>query len=93
MKDRSVHLSAEQDAALAEVSARTGISKEELVAAAVQAMLARVERFRGSSDRDREAMRAAFEGVLARVPDVPPLRGDEISPVSQRPRRSPRKTP
>jgi hypothetical protein len=38
-------------------------------------------------NRGRRASRAAFERVLSRVPDVPPVRGDEReSPVSETPR-------
>ena len=42
-------------------------------------------------NRGRRASRAAFERVLSRVPDVPPVRGDEReSPVSETPRATSR---
>lgn len=57
---------------------REHVPLDQIVALALSAQLAA---WKGSDDietRARRATRAAFDRVMAKVPDVPPLPGDEL---------------
>lgn len=69
----------------AEVAQREQVSVDQIIALALSAQ---VEAWRIRDDmetRSRRANRADFEGLLDRVPDVPPTPGDELPEGYSRP--------
>jgi hypothetical protein len=67
------------------VATRENVPVDQIVALALSAQLAV---WRGSDDmqtRGRRADRAKFDAIMARVPDVPPMPGDELPAGYQRP--------
>ena len=70
----------------AEVAEREKVSVDQIVALALSAQ---VESWRIRDDletRARRANRADFDILLDKVPDVPPMSGDELPDGSERPR-------
>ena len=60
------------------VAEREKVSVDQIVALALSAQIAA---WKGSDDmetRAKRANRAAFDRVMAKVPDVPPMPGDEL---------------
>jgi hypothetical protein len=63
---------------LGELAEREGISINQLINSAVAEKLAALLTEQYLAERAARADRSKFEAVLAKIPDVPPLAGDEL---------------
>jgi hypothetical protein len=74
----SVPLSEPLRTAAAASAARRGVTLERFAELAIREVLAEEEEEDRLRERFRKATRDKFEAVLAKVPDVPPMAGDEL---------------
>lgn len=73
-----VPLSEPLRSAAAASAARRGVTLERFAELAIREVLAEEEEEDRLRERFRNATREKFEAVLAKVPDVPPVAGDEL---------------
>jgi hypothetical protein len=74
---------------LGEVAEREGISINQLINSAVAEKLAALLTEQYLAERAARADRSKFEAVLSRIPDVPPMPGDELPSTGRTKRRKP----
>lgn len=72
---------------LGELAEREGISINQLINSAVAEKLAALLTEQYLAERAARADRSKFEAVLAKIPDVPPLPGDEVPAEGISPKR------
>jgi len=73
---------------LSDLAANEGVSLNQLISSAAAEKVAALMTQEYLLDRASRASRDKFDAVLARVPKVPPVAGDEIPPAySKRPHR------
>lgn len=63
---------------LSELAEREGISMNQLISAAVGEKLAALMTEEYLQERGRRASAAKFDAVLAKIPEAPPMQGDEL---------------
>ncbi len=78
MSTLSLRLPASIHRRLSELAAREGISINQLISTAVAEKLAALDTEHFLAARAANGSRPHFLAALARVPDVPPLPGDEL---------------
>lgn len=71
-----------------ELAAKESISINQLITTAVAEKMSALLTEEYLEERARRANRAAFDRILARVPDVPPIPGDERDPTTSSKRRN-----
>jgi predicted transcriptional regulator len=64
---------------LSEVAEREGVSMNQLISSAVAEKLAALMTEEYLHARGRSASAEKFDAVLAKIPDAPPIKGDELS--------------
>lgn len=78
MSTLSLRLPASLHRKIRELSERDEVSINQFIATAVAEKAAALLTVEYLEARGHRGSRALFDGVLARVPNVPPLRGDEL---------------
>jgi predicted transcriptional regulator len=63
---------------LSELAEREGVSMNQLISSAVAEKLAALLTEEYLHERGRRASQERFEAVLAKIPDAPPVAGDEL---------------
>ncbi|MGK3966820.1 toxin-antitoxin system HicB family antitoxin [Sorangium sp. So ce118] len=76
---------------LSELAEREGVSMNQLISSAVAEKLAAIMTEEYLHERGRRASAEMFDAVLAKIPDAPPVQGDEI-PEGYRKRTKKRRT-
>ena len=78
--------------ALGELAEQDGVSMNQFITTAVAEKIATLKTIDSLKERGARGNRKAFEKVLSRVPDVPPMKGDELMPEEKRPNNRVRRT-
>jgi HicB-like protein involved in pilus formation len=71
--------------ALGELAQQDGVSMNQFITTAVAEKIATLKTIESLRERGARGSRKAFEKVLAKVPDLPPVTGDELTPEQKRP--------
>lgn len=78
MSTLSVRLPDSLHRALGDLSKKDGVSMNQFITTAVAEKVATLKAIDWLEERGKRGNRKAFEAVLAKVPDVPPVPGDEL---------------
>jgi len=90
MSTLSVRLPESLHRALGDLAQQDGVSMNQFITTAVAEKIATLKAIDSLERRAVRGTRKAFEIVLAKVPDVPPVSGDEISGKARRRKASPK---
>jgi hypothetical protein len=85
MSTLSLRLPGSLHKALGELAEQDGVSMNQFITTAVAEKIATLKTIGYLKERGARGNRKAFERVLARVPNVPPFAGDELTPEQERP--------
>jgi len=90
MSTLSVRLPESLHRALGDLAHQDGVSMNQFITTAVAEKIATLKAIDSLKERAARGNCKAFEIVLAKVPDVSPVPGDEISPKASRRKASPK---
>ena len=85
MSTLSLRLPESLHKALGELAEQDGVSMNQFITTAVAEKIATLKTIDSLKERGARGNRKAFERVLAKVPNVPPVSGDELASGQKRP--------
>lgn len=92
MSTLSVRLPESLHRALGDLAHQDGVSMNQFITTAVAEKIATLKTIDSLKERAARGSRKAFAAVLAKVPDVPPMAGDELPPKPRRRKASTTRT-
>lgn len=84
MSTLSVRLPDSLHRAVGDLSKKDRVSMNQFITTAVAEKVATLKAIDWLEERAKRGRRKAFDSVLAKVPDVPPVPGDELPPKARR---------